>query len=51
METAERKPVNPLLVGGAVSLVLAALLVLQHFMPPGMGAFWRSWLLLPLALG
>jgi hypothetical protein len=51
METAERRPVNPLLVGGAVSLVLAALLVLQHFMPLSIGGFWRSWLVLPMVLG
>ena len=51
MEIAERRPVNPLLVGTAVSLALAALLVLQHFMPLSVGSFWRSWLILPLVLG
>jgi hypothetical protein len=51
MDAAERRPVNPLLVVGAVSLVLAAQLAFRHFMPFATGNLWRSWLVLPWFLG
>jgi hypothetical protein len=41
MSTNEHRPVHPMLVSGAAALVMAGLLVLQHFLPFSPGSLCR----------